>query len=170
MRMINLSLSLNLRAVSTQAKTDWVSLKITEASMFFMSLASKKDLIWLSLIILTIVYKTLQKSIKNCAKYIWRSVDFTISTVKLSLITRIIKCKRTQFTKKMKTLTNGATMTRTITTGMTTSKTTSWDMARMTCSKEMIQTTLLTPILATNISQAPEMNQDRGIKLWEERS
>ena len=65
----------------------------------------------------------------------------------------------------MKTLTNGATMTRTITTGTTTSKTTSWDIARMTYSKEMIQTTLLTPILATNISQAPEMNQDRGIKL-----
>jgi hypothetical protein len=34
----------------------------------------------------------------------------------------------------------------------------------------MIQTTLLTLILATNISQAPEMNQDRNTKLWEERS
>ena len=56
-------------------------------------------------------------------------------------------------------------MTKTITTGMTTSKTTSWGMARMTYSKVMIQTTLLTPILATNISQALEMNQDRGIKL-----
>jgi hypothetical protein len=67
--------------------------------------------------------------------------------------------------KKMKTLTNGATTIRTTTTGTTTSKTTSWDMARMTYSKEMIQTTLLTLILATNISQAPEMNQDRNTKL-----